>query len=55
MASGKVGDITPLTKLPHGLTQKAVEAAKKITFEPAIKDGRSVSQYVVIGYNFNTH
>jgi TonB family protein len=54
-ASGKVSDITPLTKLPHGLTQKAVEAAKKITFEPAMKDGRRVSQYFVIDYNFNNH
>lgn len=55
LASGKVGDVTPLTKLPHGLTQKVVEAVKKITFEPAMKDGRRVSQYAVIDYNFNTH
>ena len=55
MASGKVGGITALTKLPHGLTQKAIEAAEKIAFYPAIKDGRPVSQYVTIEYNFHIY
>lgn len=55
MASGQVGGITPISRLPHGLTQKAIEAAKKIAFDPAIKDGRPVSQYVTIEYNFNTY
>jgi len=55
MATGKVSGITPITRLPHGLTQMAIEAAKKITFDPAIKDGRPVSQYVTIEYNFNTY
>jgi TonB family protein len=54
-ATGQVTGITPLTKLPDGLTEKAIEAARKINFTPAEKDGRKVSQWVVIEYNFNIY
>jgi TonB family protein len=54
-ASGEVSKITPVKTLPHGLTQKAVEAAGRIKFDPAIKDGRKVSQYATIEYNFNIY
>jgi TonB family protein len=54
-ASGRVTGITPLTKLPDGLTEKAIEAARRIAFTPAEKDGRKVSQYVQIEYNFNIY
>jgi TonB family protein len=54
-ASGQVTGITPVTKLPDGLTEKAIEAARKISFTPAEKDGRKVSQYVTIEYNFNIY
>ena len=54
-ASGQVEGITPLSSLPDGLTEKAVEAARKISFTPAEKDGRKVSQYVTIEYNFNIY
>ncbi|HEV7903882.1 MAG TPA: TonB family protein, partial [Pyrinomonadaceae bacterium] len=51
-ASGSVSGITPLSRLPDGLTEKAIEAARRIAFIPAEKDGRKVSQYVTIEYNF---
>ncbi len=54
-ASGRVTGIMPLTKLPDGLTEKAIEAARRISFTPAEKDGRKVSQYVQIEYNFNIY
>ncbi|HEV2802638.1 MAG TPA: energy transducer TonB [Pyrinomonadaceae bacterium] len=54
-ASGQVTGITPITKLPDGLTEKAIEAARRISFTPAEKDGRKVSQYVTIEYNFNIY
>ncbi|HEV7902743.1 MAG TPA: energy transducer TonB, partial [Pyrinomonadaceae bacterium] len=54
-ASGTVSGITPITRLPHGLTREAVEAARRISFIPAEKDGRRVSQYVTIEYNFNLY
>lgn len=42
-ADGQIGGIRVIQGLPHGLTQKAIEAASKIRFEPAMKDGQPVS------------
>ena len=52
-STGEVTEIKILKSLPHGLTEKAMEAARKIEFTPAEKDGRPVSQYVIIEYNFS--
>ncbi|MGI9104995.1 MAG: energy transducer TonB [Pyrinomonadaceae bacterium] len=54
-ASGSVSNIIPQTRLPDGLTEKAIEAARRISFTPAEKDGRKVSQYMTIEYNFNIY
>ncbi|HYO63491.1 MAG TPA: energy transducer TonB [Pyrinomonadaceae bacterium] len=54
-AAGRVSDITVLKGLPDGLTEQAVGVARPITFLPAEKDGRRVSQWVVIEYNFNVY
>jgi TonB family protein len=53
--TGEVTDVAVLAGLPHGLTTKSVEAAKKMKFEPAQKDGRAVSQYITLEYNFNVY
>jgi hypothetical protein len=45
----------PLATLPEGLTEQAIEAARDIEFKPASKDGRPVSQYVTVEYNFNIY
>jgi TonB family protein len=52
-ASGKVTNIRVVSGLPGGFTEAAVKAARKISFEPAIKDGRYVSQWIQLEYNFN--
>jgi TonB family protein len=52
-SSGKVTNIGIISALPFGLTEKAIVAAKLIRFIPATKDGKFVSQYVKIEYNFN--
>jgi TonB family protein len=54
-ASGQITNIKPLNQLPYGLTEKAVEACRRIQFTPAMKDGRPVSQFVTIEYNFNIY
>jgi hypothetical protein len=41
--------------LPYGLTEKAIAAARQIRFQPAMKDGRAVSQFIQIEYNFNLY
>lgn len=51
-ADGHVRHIAVVEGLPDGLTELCVEAARKIRFTPATLDGRRVSQYVVLEYNF---
>lgn len=52
-ADGKVRHVLVLRRLSHGLTEKAVEAARRIRFNPATLAGQPVSQYVVLEYGFN--
>lgn len=54
-ADGSVTNITPVQHLPHGLTEQAIAAAEQIEFQPADLDGRPVSQYAQIVYNFNLY
>jgi TonB family protein len=53
--NGKVINIHTVVGMPFGLTEKAIEAARKIKFVPAMKDGRPVSQYIQIEYNFHLY
>lgn len=52
LASGNIGLVEPISELPHGLTEKAIEAAKRIQFEPMIENGRPVSSIRTIEYSF---
>jgi TonB family protein len=42
-ADGKITNVRVVKGLPDGLTEKAIEAALKIRFNPAVKDGAPVS------------
>jgi TonB family protein len=53
--NGEVTNIYILRRLPHGLTQRALDAARSIKFSPAIKDGKPVSMYMQLEYNFNLY
>jgi periplasmic protein TonB len=53
--SGELRLVTVAKGLPHGLTERAVAAARRIRFEPAQKDGRAVSQFLALEYNFNIY
>jgi TonB family protein len=55
MPDGRVRHVVPLRRLPAGLTEKCVAAARKIRFEPALLNGNPVAQYVVLEYNFNIY
>jgi TonB family protein len=50
---GRVRQIHVMKGLGGGLTETAINAARAIRFSPAMKDGRPVSQFVIIEYNFN--
>ena len=54
-SDGVVRHVLVLEGLPFGMSEECVAAAKRIRFTPAVKDGRPVSQFVVLEYNFNTY
>jgi hypothetical protein len=51
-ADGAVRDILPVQTLPYGLTDEAMRVARQISFKPATKDGRVVSQLMHLEYKF---
>lgn len=54
-SAGEVVQIRALNALPFGLTEKAIAAARQIQFVPAMKNGRPVSVYMNLEYNFNLY
>jgi len=54
-STGQVTDITVISGLPYGLTEKTIEAARRIKFIPAMKDGQNVSTWMLLEYNFNLY
>ena len=54
-SGGQVTNITARSGLPYGLTERAIAAARQIRFVPATKDGRPVSMYIQLEYNFNLY
>ncbi len=53
--NGEIDIVQVVKGLRHGLTEKAIEAARKIKFIPATKNGRPVSQYVVLRFVFSVY
>lgn len=54
-ADGTVNNVLVVGSLPKGLTQRAIEAARKIKFIPAEINGKPVSVFMQIEYNFNLY
>lgn len=54
-SGGQVTNISARSGLPYGLTERAIAAARQIKFVPATKDGRPVSMYIQLEYNFNLY
>jgi TonB family protein len=54
-SNGAVVNIRIVSGLPHGLTERAIDAAKKIKFLPAVKDEEYVSMWMQLEYNFNLY
>jgi TonB family protein len=55
LANGQIGSITPIKELPFGLTEQAIESAKRIRFEPAVRNGRSISVLKSLKYSFTIY
>lgn len=54
-ANGSVGSISPINRLPYGLTEKAIAAARRIKFEPQLKNGVPQTVRVQIQYDFTIY
>jgi TonB family protein len=54
-SDGSVTNIVTRSGLPEGLTEMAIDAARKIKFIPAAKDGKFVSMWMQLEYNFNLY
>ncbi len=54
-ADGRVHAIIPIRRLPDGLTAMSIRAARRIQFIPATKDGKPVSMWMQLEYNFNLY
>ncbi len=51
-ADGQLSGIRVIRGLPLGLTEKAIDAAKQVRFEPAMKDGQPVSVSGFLEFQF---
>lgn len=54
-ANGRIGEVTVLEALSHGLTERAVEAAKRIRFRPKTMNGQPMDEQTTVEYNFNLY
>lgn len=54
-SNGNVEQIRVIRGLPDGLTRSAIEAVKKMRFDPAIKDGQPVSVRGNVEFNFTLY
>ena len=55
LSSGRIGNISAVKRLPHGLTSKAIAAARRIRFKPALKNGTPITKIIRIQYNFTIY
>lgn len=51
--TGEVTRVEIIKRLPHGMTERCLAAARAIKFSPALKDGKPVSTWIQLEYNFN--
>lgn len=51
-SSGEIGYIEVIKGLEDGLTEECIRATREMKFEPALKDGKPVSQYARVEYTF---
>lgn len=55
LAAAEIGPITPVSRLPFGLTSQSIAAARAITFEPAQMNGAPFSKQMTIQYGFTIY
>ena len=53
--NGSITNISIVQGLPNGLTERAIAAARKMKFVPAMKDGRYVSTWMPVEFYFTLY
>jgi TonB family protein len=53
--TGRVENIRVVVGLPYGLNEQAIKTARKIRFVPATKEGKAVSMWIQLEYNFSLY
>jgi TonB family protein len=54
-ADGQIGDVSIVEGLPYGLDEQAIEAARRIKFEPAKRNGVPYTTTKVIEYSMTLY
>ncbi len=54
-ANGTIGAVTPVSQLPYGLTEQAISAAKRMTFQPAIRNGQPYAVTKQVAFTFTIY
>ena len=55
MANGSVGTITTVNELKNGLTDRAINAARRLVFLPRRVEGKPVNSTITIEYSFSIY
>jgi TonB family protein len=54
-SNGSISDVEVVSGLPYGLSESAIDAARKVRFEPGLKDGRPISVRGILEFTFNMY
>lgn len=54
-SDGRIGPVTPIRRLPFGLTESAINAATKMQFRPRIERGKQVRSIRMVEYSFTLY
>lgn len=54
-ANGTIGSVTPVNSLPYGLTEQAISAAKRMTFQPAMRNGQPYAVTKQVAFTFTIY
>lgn len=54
-ANGTIGSVAAVNRLPYGLTEEAIAAARRIQFKPAMRNGQPVAESKRIQYSFTIY
>ncbi len=55
LENGEIGAVEAVKKLPFGLTVEAVNSARRIRFEPELKDGKAYTVTKLLQYGFSIY